>query len=375
MSTSDNNHAMIETYLEVVAAQLPKDQAEDITAELRDEILARMEDREAALGRGLNEAEVEDLLREVGHPLMVAARYGSQPKSLVGPELYPWWMFAVRIGVMALVALAVVRFVSGALFADMHVGEAFGHAIGGFVKGLMSVIGGLTFAAWVIERQPEKPEFLTKWKVRDLDLFAWSGSLERSALEFLRGNVQARDKAKGTPMVGRSDFSPVAGAATSAVFTLLVLSWWIGALGGVHIYPARLINGYDIGEALREVHALLYWPVSAILTARVMFDAVRVLTGSPVRLTAAGDLGFAFANMGLFVWIWTASPLAELIRVSSVSEFWQRLLMRESWYADSVPTLLMAIVVFGFIGEALRAIQALATLYLGRKPGRNPVAA
>ena len=75
MTSSNTNNEMIETYLEVVAAQLPKDQAEDITAELRDEILARMEDREAALGRGLNAEEAEALLREVGHPLVVASRH------------------------------------------------------------------------------------------------------------------------------------------------------------------------------------------------------------------------------------------------------------------------------------------------------------
>ena len=367
MTGSNTNHEMIETYLEVVAAQLPKDQAEDITAELRDEILARMEDREAALGRGLNEAEVEDLLREVGHPLMVAARYGSQPKSLVGPELYPWWMFAVRIGVMGLVALAVVRFATGVLFADMNVGEAFGRAISGFVHGLMSVIGGLTFAGWIIERQAEKPEFLTQWKVRDLGLFAWAGSLERNGLEFLRGNVHGRNKAKGTPIAEHSDFSPVAGAATSAVFTFVVLLWWVGVLGGVYIGNVRLMNGVDIGGALREIHTLLYWPVAAILAGRVLFDVTRVLTGSPVRLTAAGDLAFAVANMALFVWIWTLSPLSEMIRVASVSDFWQRLLERDSWIADGVPTLLMAIVVFGFIGELVRAVKALASLVLDRR--------
>ncbi|MEG1452542.1 hypothetical protein [Brevundimonas sp.] len=371
MSASDKSMDMIDTYLGVVAAQLPKDKAEDIVAELRDEILARKEDREEALGRELHEAELEVMLREVGHPLVVAARYSDRPQGLIGPELYPWWMFAARLGVIALALLALARLILSVLFGGEELGRALGHAVSGFMNGAISVAGVLAIAGWVIERQPKKPEFLTDWKVRDLGLFAWAGTMERSGLDFLRGNVVSRNKAKGTPVADRSDFSPVAGAATSAVFTLIVLLWWIGALGGVRIDPLRLLDGYDLGAALREVHRAIYWPVAAVLAARVVFDGLRVVTGSPVKLTAAGDLVFALANMGILAWIWTASPLSELIRVGSANDFWQQMLSRDSWAMNPVPTLLMGIVVFGFICEAVRAVQSLASLVLDRKIGRN----
>ena len=371
MSTSDKSMDMIDTYLGVVAAQLSKDQAEDIVAELRDEILARKEDREEALGRPLVEAELEVLLREVGHPLVVAARYSERPQGLIGPELYPWWMFAARLGLIALVLLALARLILSVLFGGEELGQALGHAVSGFVNGAISVAGVLAIAGWVVERQPKKPAFLTDWKVRDLGLFAWAGTMERSGMDFLRGNVAARNKAKDTPVADRSDFSPVAGAATSAVFTLIVLLWWIGALGGVRINPLVMINGFDLGEQLSEIHRLIYWPVVGLLLARVIFDVARVLTGSPVRLTAAGDLVFALCNMALLAWFWVASPLSELIRVNSANDFWQQILSRDSWTFDTLPTLLMSIVVFGFICEAVRAVQSLATLVLDRKIGPN----
>jgi len=369
VSGSDKSMEMIDTYLEVVAAQLPKDKAEDIVAELRDEILARKEDREAVLGREMTEAELEVLLREIGHPLVVAARYSDRQQGLIGPELYPWAMFAVRLGIIALVMVALARVILSVLFGGDDLGQALGHAVGGFFRGVISVAGILAIAGWIIERQPQKPEFLTDWKVRDLGLFAWAGTMQRSGLDFLRGNVVSRNKAKGTPLADRSDFSPVAGAATSAVFTLIVLLWWVGALGGVRIEPLYLAGGYDLGSALREIHQVIYWPVAAVLAARVLFDVLRVVTGSPVRLTAVGDLGFALAHMGILAWIWTASPLSELIRVGSANDFWQRLLSRDSWASEGVPTLLMAIVVFGFIGEAVRAVQSLASLVLDRRIG------
>jgi hypothetical protein len=59
----------------VIRWNLPRAaKADDIAAELRDVIASRIEDREESLGRPLAEKEVSALLREFGHPLVVAAR-------------------------------------------------------------------------------------------------------------------------------------------------------------------------------------------------------------------------------------------------------------------------------------------------------------
>ena len=65
---------LIEEYLKAVAVLLPRSQRDDIVAELRDMILTRVEAREADLGRSLKPDEVEAVLREIGHPLVVAAK-------------------------------------------------------------------------------------------------------------------------------------------------------------------------------------------------------------------------------------------------------------------------------------------------------------
>jgi hypothetical protein len=48
---------LIDRYLNAVAAQLPQEERNDITAELRDLILSRFEAKEEALGRTLTEDE------------------------------------------------------------------------------------------------------------------------------------------------------------------------------------------------------------------------------------------------------------------------------------------------------------------------------
>ena len=78
---------LIERYLESVKFWLPRRQKDDIIAELSDDIHAQVEEKkETALGRNLNEAEVEAILKQRGHPLLVANRFLPQ-ESLIGPSL------------------------------------------------------------------------------------------------------------------------------------------------------------------------------------------------------------------------------------------------------------------------------------------------
>ena len=72
---------LIDRYLSAVSFLLPKDQREDITAELRDALMTRREEKEAEVGRPLTRDEDAALLRAFGHPLDVAARFGRGGRS------------------------------------------------------------------------------------------------------------------------------------------------------------------------------------------------------------------------------------------------------------------------------------------------------
>ena len=69
---------LIDRYLDTVRLFLPRDQRDDITAELRDVLMTRARgEARPTLGRPLTRKEDEELLRDFGHPLVVAARYGA----------------------------------------------------------------------------------------------------------------------------------------------------------------------------------------------------------------------------------------------------------------------------------------------------------
>lgn len=86
---------LLEQYLNIIKMYLPSDQREDIINELYENLLSEMEDKEAQLGRTLNEDEQADIFKQHGAPHLVAKRYApDQPtftfgRQLIGPESFP----------------------------------------------------------------------------------------------------------------------------------------------------------------------------------------------------------------------------------------------------------------------------------------------
>jgi hypothetical protein len=113
----------IDRYLQAVEFWLPKKQRSDIAAELAADIYAQVEEQEAALGRKLNDSEVEAILRRRGSPILVANRYLPQ-QSLIGPLLFPIYKF-VLLRVVAFCHLPwVLGWIAMALFGHAKAGTA-----------------------------------------------------------------------------------------------------------------------------------------------------------------------------------------------------------------------------------------------------------
>ena len=364
---------LVERYLKAVAAQLPKETREDIVAELRDDIMGRIEDLEGRLGRAPTDDEVEALLREVGHPLTVAARYRSGPQALIGPELYPWWLFAVKVGLAVMACVTLISLAVRVLVGDVYLGQAIGQGFASLFSGAVSIIGILTVAGFILERQEKKPDFIAKWRVKDLGLFELGGTIDAEEWGRKLSGDWSEPKIKPGPEVKKSaEMSPVARAVASAIGWAVLLLWWTGLLPVAAIRPEELagaVDGVDYGLILRQMVEAAYWPVTLFAAARVAFDLMRAASGGNVRLTALGDLAFGAAAAWGLLWVWFWSPLTPAIWVGTVTEFAERVLALfrgPDGDVRGVATVLMVVVVWAFAAEAARVIRAAARLAVGR---------
>jgi len=152
---------LVDRYLQAVKPLLPRSQQADIVRELSENILSQMEDKEAELGRPLNESEQAAVLKQHGNPLLVASRYRSAPmQQLIGPAIFPFYWFVLKT--LALIALAVCTLNGIALLAS---GEPVRRLLLGlreFGDVALPVFGWVTLLFAVLDFVEARVHFLQK---------------------------------------------------------------------------------------------------------------------------------------------------------------------------------------------------------------------
>lgn len=123
---------LLERYLQAVGQYLPEASKNDVLAELRENLLAQMDDRAEEAGRPLNDGDVSAILLEHGKPEQVALRYLPQ-RSLIGPTVFPFYMFTLR-RMLPLVVLAYTVAQAALLFLGGAEGDLSGRIVTAVLK-------------------------------------------------------------------------------------------------------------------------------------------------------------------------------------------------------------------------------------------------
>jgi hypothetical protein len=103
------NQELLDRYICAVKMMLPPDKVEDIAAEIRSNLESLAEDRAAELGRELSVAEMSAILKQRGHPSLVAIPYRDpNSRSLIGPRLFPFYWFTLRAALAVWVTIRLI---------------------------------------------------------------------------------------------------------------------------------------------------------------------------------------------------------------------------------------------------------------------------
>lgn len=121
---------LIDRYLRAVKDQLPRGQQDDVINELSENLREQIEDEEAARGRPLLETEEAAILKRFGNPIVVAAQYRGDTRSvsfgrqLIGPELFPTYLkvLTVNVVITALIVAVIVLVGGGTVWSSMYGG-------------------------------------------------------------------------------------------------------------------------------------------------------------------------------------------------------------------------------------------------------------
>lgn len=131
---------MIDRYIYAVTRELPKNQREEISREIRGLIEDMMEQGEASLSR---EEKVTRALEELGDPKVFAHRYLAKERYLIGPSYFDKYLLVLKI-----VALSIFIGISIAWgLASIFSIESLVKALSNYLSSLFSAL--LYGAAWV----------------------------------------------------------------------------------------------------------------------------------------------------------------------------------------------------------------------------------
>jgi len=272
---------LIDRYLGAIRWNLPRDaNADDVIAELRDLIASRIEDREESLGRALDEKEVSALLRDFGHPLVVAARYGTQ-HSLIGPDLFPFYWFALKV-VLAISLVVTLLSSAGEILGGEDAIRSIMQALHGAWWNLLGNAGLVTLVFAVIERTGWMSEHLSRWSPENLpDL----GTLTPTA------KLQSQWESLIEVAIG-----------------IAIILWWVGVITLPSSWTWSNVKSLTL--APDPIWTVMWWPILGLLVARTVFNLVQWLRPRWKMARGVLSVGTAAATIAILVVIYRAGHWA-----------------------------------------------------------------
>lgn len=295
---------LLDRYLAAVAALLPKAQREDIVAELRDILLNQLEAREAELGRPLKDAEVEAVLKAFGHPIAVAGRFGT-PRSLIGPELYPFYMFGVKAALLLAAVVSLLPVVGAVLTGHGDVAHALSRILANFINLGLTLIGALTVFAAATERGWIKLDKSTAdWRVADLPRLdrlgqaGWAGAWWRSGSWDLGG--------WGLPDPGGLGLKTRFEALFELAVTVLFVLWWTGLVAAPWLVASP--HG-ELTLSGNPIWVTLHTPILVWALVQVASSLTAVIRPDWVRARAALEIVCNLGGLAFVAVLWGAGRL------------------------------------------------------------------
>ena len=291
---------LLDRYLHAVKFWLPRQQQDDIIAEISEDLRSQIEDREGELGRKLDDNEVAALLRKRGRPLLVANGYLPQ-HSLIGPVYFPIYLLVLKIAALCFLVPRILVLIGFFIFDPKYHTEGVGALIvrtwselwfGGFVT-----FGIVTLVFAVLERTQAKSGWLEKWDPLKLP------------------------KVKDTRRI------PRASSVFEVVFGIIVVMWLVElATSGI------LLNQTNIHIALTAAGREFVWIVTAMSLFGVGMSTVNMFrpfwTKARLALRVVQDLVSTLvfglmARAGALIILSGANiPAAKAVEVNAAVNTW-----------------------------------------------------
>lgn len=264
---------LLDRYLCSIGKLLPRNQQDDLLAEISEDIRSQIDEEESERDHKLNEAEMAALLIRRGHPVAVAARYMPQ-RHLIGPILFPHWLFLLKAVVSWIFAIYLFRLILAPMPID---GALVFRTLGGFIQACWVTLGVVTLIFALFERSPAYARFKVPevWDPRALPVY--------------------------TPPSPAALEGPI---IVSGIFWAAVWVWFF------QFHPVFRLSGGEVSAT--PAFAGFFWPFLLTVLASLALALIALIRKAPpTRLFAAIRLAVDAAGLIVMFLLLRAGTLIE----------------------------------------------------------------
>ncbi len=322
---------LLDRYLNAVGFWLPRRNQNDILAELSEDLQSQIGDKEAKLGRKLNEDELAEILKRCGDPMLVAGRFQPQ-QHLIGPPWFPIYVFVLKLVLLwVLLPLCVLITVGRALLSTQIRAMAVLETLGGFWTGALSAFAAITIVFAVLDRFQHKL-YQKDWDPRKLP---------------------AVPKQRDPRKIHR------AGSIAEIVWSLIFILWWVDVLR----IPA--IPGNAARVTMSPAWQQFYWPVLLLSLAGMILACVNLVRPWWSRLRAGIRFAIDAAIVVIAFLLTRIGPLVDITATSMSTEQLEKV-RQAAHYGLSITFLTFAIIgAFACLQDIRRMLPARTPLISG----------
>lgn len=272
---------IVDRYLKTLKSALPEAQREDIIKELSENIHSEIEDRETELGRPLNPAEIDAILRQHGHPLVVAARYRQDHRSLafgrqlIGPTLFPFYAKVLTFN-LGLTSVIILIIFTALMASGQSVG--FRDAISTLFLQVVIQFSAVTLIFMAIDRH------LTKFPDR------WD---PRKPIPAFSASHPALSASSQGPTVSRME------SASQLIALTIFLAW----LRAIQTSPFLVLGPAAAFMKAAPVWRQFYLPVVLVTAAAMLQSAINLFRPDWVRLRLFVRVANNVVGLAIFLFL------------------------------------------------------------------------
>jgi hypothetical protein len=318
---------LIDRYLQAVKFWLPKNQKQDIIAELSEDLREQVDEREEKLGRKLNESEVAELLKQRGRPVLVANQFRPQ-QQLIGPVLFPIYLFVLEVvGAFYLLPWILV-WIAIAIFRP-HPGQSLLATMASFWTAFwpmaFSMAASITAIFAILERVQNKSRFMEEWDPRKL------------------------------PAVRDPNRIAISASVTELIANMVFCTWWAFWVG--ELWYSTLIHFAGVTITLAPTWRFFFWGFLMLGVGNTALAAVNLFRPYWTSARAGMRLASDVIGSALFCWLMKANIVAGLSVVNVAPERTAQIAHAINWWSAKMFPWMVAFGVLIALNNVYRIIR------------------